>query len=243
MEKDGSAWFRAPAGVTLFFQALDAEGAGRADHAQRDLRPAGRNHLLHRLPRAADQSPPPPPSRWPPAASRRRSLPAWKAPGRWITRCWCSRCSDKHCLSLPPAGRQGAVLRPDGGKVLRHAARLRQPSLRQHVESRYREARSIAEPRRGGHQCPLAAAGARPLRRATGPREPLLRSGIAARQTNAAPQLAKNRPQQEPDIQVHIGRIEVIAAASQPPRCRRQGRTAQPAWPIIWPVGTDGPDE
>jgi hypothetical protein len=48
--------------------------------------------------------------------------------------------------------------------------------------------------------------------------EPLLRPGMAARQTNVAPQLAKNRPPQEPDIQIHIGRIEVIAAAPQPPR-------------------------
>jgi hypothetical protein len=50
--------------------------------------------------------------------------------------------------------------------------------------------------------------------------EPLLRPAMAARPPAAGPQLSaqRNRPPQEPEIQVHIGRIEVIAAAPQPPR-------------------------
>jgi hypothetical protein len=50
--------------------------------------------------------------------------------------------------------------------------------------------------------------------------EPLLRPAMAAKPPNAGPQLSvtRNRPPQEPEIQVHIGRIEVIAAAPQPPR-------------------------
>jgi hypothetical protein len=50
--------------------------------------------------------------------------------------------------------------------------------------------------------------------------EPLLRPAMAARPPSAGPQLSlpKNRPPQEPEIQVHIGRIEVIAAVPQPPR-------------------------
>jgi hypothetical protein len=50
--------------------------------------------------------------------------------------------------------------------------------------------------------------------------EPLLRPAIAAKPPSAGPQLSvpRNRPTQEPEIQVHIGRIEVIAAVPQPPR-------------------------
>jgi hypothetical protein len=49
---------------------------------------------------------------------------------------------------------------------------------------------------------------------------PLMRDGVAAKPPIASPQLPqlRNRPQQEPQVQVHIGRIEVIAAAPQPPR-------------------------
>lgn len=50
--------------------------------------------------------------------------------------------------------------------------------------------------------------------------EPLLRPAREARPPSAGPQLpaARNRVSQEPEIQVHIGRIEVIAAAPQTPR-------------------------
>jgi hypothetical protein len=50
--------------------------------------------------------------------------------------------------------------------------------------------------------------------------EPLLRPAMAGKPPSARPQLsvARNRPPQEPEIQVHIGRIEVIAAAPQPPK-------------------------
>jgi len=50
--------------------------------------------------------------------------------------------------------------------------------------------------------------------------DPLLRPAREAKPPSAGPQLSvpRNRPAQEPEIQVHIGRIEVIAAAPQPPR-------------------------
>lgn len=54
--------------------------------------------------------------------------------------------------------------------------------------------------------------------------EPLLRSAMAARPANPAPHLPKNRPPQEPDIHVNIGRIEIIAATPQPPRVPSPGR-------------------
>ncbi len=49
---------------------------------------------------------------------------------------------------------------------------------------------------------------------------PLLRPAREARPPSAGPQLSipRNLRPQEPEIQVHIGRIEVIAAAPQPPR-------------------------
>ena len=53
VEADGSAYFRVPAGVTFFLQALDAQGHGRADDAQRHLRAARPDRHLHRLPRTA----------------------------------------------------------------------------------------------------------------------------------------------------------------------------------------------
>jgi len=50
--------------------------------------------------------------------------------------------------------------------------------------------------------------------------QPLLRPSTAARPPAVQPHLAmpKSRPPQEPEIQVHIGRIEVIAATPQPSR-------------------------
>lgn len=50
--------------------------------------------------------------------------------------------------------------------------------------------------------------------------DPLLRAGITAKPPSAPPQLSlpRNRAPEEPQVQVHIGRIEVIAAAPQPPR-------------------------
>jgi len=50
--------------------------------------------------------------------------------------------------------------------------------------------------------------------------DPLLRPAREARPPSAGPQVpaARNRVPQEPEIQVHIGRIEVIAAAPQTPR-------------------------
>ncbi len=52
------------------------------------------------------------------------------------------------------------------------------------------------------------------------PVESLLRPAVAAMRPRAEPRLSLpiSRPPQEPEIQVHIGRIEVIAAVPQPPR-------------------------
>ena len=53
VEADGSAYFRVPSGVSLFFQALDAAGTGRANDAEPDLRATATDAFLHRLPRIA----------------------------------------------------------------------------------------------------------------------------------------------------------------------------------------------
>jgi hypothetical protein len=50
--------------------------------------------------------------------------------------------------------------------------------------------------------------------------DPFLRAAVAAKPPAPSPPLSlpRNRTQQEPQVQVHIGRIEVIAAVPQPPR-------------------------
>ena len=55
VERDGSAYFRVPAGTPVLFQALDARGPRGADDAVADLPPARRTGVVRRLPRAAHQ--------------------------------------------------------------------------------------------------------------------------------------------------------------------------------------------
>ena len=52
--EDGSAYFKAPAGIGLLFQALDEKGACRSDDAEPDVPPTRRGRLVRRLSRAAD---------------------------------------------------------------------------------------------------------------------------------------------------------------------------------------------
>ena len=53
VEEDGSASFLLPVNIPVSFQALGADGAGGAKHAQRDVHPPRRDAHLPRLPRAA----------------------------------------------------------------------------------------------------------------------------------------------------------------------------------------------
>ena len=105
VEPDGSAYFRVPARKPLYFQAVDARGPGRADHAERDLSPAGRAAELRGLSRAAGHGPAATAARWPPAAP-----PSTIAPGPDGTRPLSyprlvQPVLDRHCVRLPRRGR------------------------------------------------------------------------------------------------------------------------------------------
>jgi len=113
--------------------------------------------------------------------------------------------------NLPPLS---APQRNEGSRAETTVPELPQPI------SRAEKNRPPEEPRRA-----TSALSQKPEPRQPEPRkleapkpDPLLRLAQPARPPGAGPQLAKNRPPQEPEIQVHIGRIEVIAAAPQPPR-------------------------
>ena len=75
VEADGSAYFRAPAGKPLYFQAVDAAGPRGAEHAQRDLPATGRTPRLRRLPRSRPAARRTAARRWPCGGRRRGSSP------------------------------------------------------------------------------------------------------------------------------------------------------------------------
>ena len=109
VEADGSAYFHVPAGVTLFFQALDEKG--RAVQTMRSgvyVQPGQTYscigcHERRRRPRR-------PILRRPPSASRHGLSPAPRAPGRWISMPLVQPVLDQNCRPLPrPAARQGEV--------------------------------------------------------------------------------------------------------------------------------------
>ena len=57
VEEDGSARFLVPTGKLVYFQALDEGRVRLSDDAERNVRSAGREDLLRRLPRTADERP------------------------------------------------------------------------------------------------------------------------------------------------------------------------------------------
>ena len=57
VDEDGSAYFTAPAGVELYFQALDADGKEIRPHGNHHATHRRRNPGLHRVPRIAERGP------------------------------------------------------------------------------------------------------------------------------------------------------------------------------------------
>ena len=138
VEADGSASFRAPSGIPVFFQALDRPRPGGANDAEPDVRAAGPDALLHRLPRVA-----------------RGGAAARPGPGGVVARAVEDHARAPRLLAaevrrvgpararpelhfVPQAGQQqcrGRPLRPDGNRLLRQPAELRrgepeEPGLR-----------------------------------------------------------------------------------------------------------------
>jgi hypothetical protein len=123
-------------------------------------------------------------------------------------------------IAIRPASQSGAsqatvsLPAPLGSLPLLSSSQRNEGSRAEAIVSPAPQGMSRAEKVRQPEEPRLAASP--PLQKVA----PLLPSAVAAMPPRAAPQLSRpqNRPAQEPDIQVHIGRIEVIAAAPQAPR-------------------------
>jgi hypothetical protein len=143
VEEDGSAWFRVPSGVTLFFQALDEDGMAVQTmrsavylqpgetvtcigcHEGRNMAPPGRNPVAsHREP---SQIMPGPEGSWP------LEYAALVQP-----------VLDRQCIGCHKPGEKGEKLDLTAEKSYDTLVDFGQPSLKTHVLTRYREGRSTA---------------------------------------------------------------------------------------------------
>jgi len=144
VEEDGSAYFRAPAGVCLFFQALDAEGMAirtmrSATHVQpgQTLSCIGCHEPRHKAPQVK-----------PALAVRRAPSPITKGPpGSWPLRFdqLVQPVLDRACVRCHgPEGMEKTrsldLTHPKSYETLTQAGT---PSLREHVQAGYREGRSL----------------------------------------------------------------------------------------------------
>ena len=139
VEADGSAHFRVPSGVGVFFQALDERD--RALRTMRSLTYVQPNQTLSCIgchePRNTT-----PANALPAAASarRRRSPSARKAPGRCVSTAWCNRCSTGTAsAATTPVGAAAARFNLEPANAYASLIGYGSPSLRDHVLTRYRE--------------------------------------------------------------------------------------------------------
>jgi len=144
VEKDGSAWFRAPAGVTLFFQALNQDGvAVQTMRSGTYVQPGettsctGCHEPRTRSPAAAS---------FPLAARREPSKITPGVEGSWPLdyQVLVQPVLDEHCLSCHQPGGKAPRFDLTAAKSYVTLLDYGKPSLRQHVQSRYQDARSIA---------------------------------------------------------------------------------------------------
>jgi len=142
VEEDGSAYFRAPAGVIVFFQALDAAGVAvqtmrSATHVQpgQTLSCAGCHEGRNT---AAPQKPAL-------AARRAPSKIAVGPEGSWPLRYdrLVQPVLDRHCAACHAPGAEGAAFDLTAAKSYETLVRYGAPSLRDHVVARYHQGRSI----------------------------------------------------------------------------------------------------
>jgi len=145
VEEDGSAYFRVPGGMIVFFQALDARGMAvqtmrSATHVQpgQTLSCIGCHESRH-------QAPPQKPVL---AAMRRPSRITVGPEGSWPLRFdrLVQPVLDRHCVGChsPQAeNKQAAAFDLTAEKSYDSLCNYGQPSLREHVSARYNEGRSI----------------------------------------------------------------------------------------------------
>ncbi|MFQ5810269.1 MAG: hypothetical protein ACE5JM_11675, partial [Armatimonadota bacterium] len=145
VEEDGSAYFRAPAGVAVFFQALDR--SGMALQTMRTLTHVQPNQTLSCV-GCHEQRHTAPPSERPRAVSREPSRITPGPDGSWPLRYdrLVQPVLDKHCVTCH---------RPDGSDKVAAAYDLTpaksyeslmsygKPSLRDHVLTRYKQGQSV----------------------------------------------------------------------------------------------------
>ncbi len=155
VEEDGSAYFRAPAGVIVFFQALDADGIAvqtmrSATHVQpgQTLSCAGCHEGRNT---AAPQKPAL-------AARRAPSKIAVGPEGSWPFRYdrLVQPVLDRHCTACHAPGAEGAAFDLTAERSYDSLVAYGKPSLQDHVLARYRQGRSI-EGEGAASQSPLLA--------------------------------------------------------------------------------------
>jgi hypothetical protein len=143
VEEDGSAYFRVPSGVAFFLQALDEEGmAVQTMRSATYVQPGQQFTCIgcHEPRHTA------PPNSFP-AAARREPSPIRLGPeGSWPLdyHTLVQPVIDRHCVGCHQAGAEGAALDLTARKSYDTLVDYGTPSLRDHVQSRYNEGRSIA---------------------------------------------------------------------------------------------------
>ncbi len=143
VEADGSAYFRAPSGIPLFFQALDEEGT--AVQTMRSVTSVQPGELLSCVgchePRHST-----PANRRPLAAAREPSRIRTGPAGSWPLRFdrLVQPVLDRHCVSCHKPGRPGAGKDLTPERAYETLVSHGKPSLRDHVLEGYREGRSHA---------------------------------------------------------------------------------------------------
>ena len=145
VEEDGSAYFRAPAGVTLFFQALDARGiAVQTMRSVTHVQP-GQTQSCTGCHEPRYQAPP---GKRPQALSRTASRIRLAPEGAWPMRFdrLVQPVLDAHCVSCHnPVSADPLAARLDlsPGRAWPSLTAYGSPSLAQHVRERYLQGRSV----------------------------------------------------------------------------------------------------
>jgi hypothetical protein len=145
VEQDGSAYFRVPSGISVFFQALDEQGL--AVQTMRSLTYVQPGQTVSCIGCHEPRNVTPSAAR-PAAALRAPSKIAVGPEGSWPLRFdrLVQPVLDKHCVRCHgPNGADEAAAKFDltSSKAYENLISYGKPSLRDHVQKRYREGRSV----------------------------------------------------------------------------------------------------
>jgi hypothetical protein len=143
VEADGSAYFRVPSGVTLFFQALDAEGMAVQTMRSGTYVQPGQTYTCVGCHEPRTQSPP---NLLPAALAREPSKITPGPEGSWPLdyRVLVQPVLEKHCVACHKPGTDGAKFDLTAAKSYDTLIGYGKPSLQEHVMARYLAGRSIA---------------------------------------------------------------------------------------------------